>query len=94
MGYFDDIEKNKDLEIRFNKMLSAFISIAEDLIEEEERLAAEKKPADLESHKRGRAVAKKPKKKIQPLAVPLADPMVTNCQTPKTTPGKDFEGRG
>lgn len=37
MGYFDGMENQKELEIYFKKLVSAFISLSDDLLKEEER---------------------------------------------------------
>lgn len=41
MGFFDGMKNQRELEVCFKKMISAFISIAEDTLEEEERLKVE-----------------------------------------------------
>jgi len=48
MGYFDGMENQREMEIYFKKLVSAFISLSEDLLERESQFEDEKEALSVE----------------------------------------------
>ena len=50
MGYFDGMENQKEMEIYFKKLVSAFISLSEDLLERESKIEDEKEASSVKEN--------------------------------------------